>query len=144
MVRLDALRRNLAVLAALVLAVTMSAAVTTRPAARADGGDPGSWIPHTDITRSDLTQVPGKLVEPRDDGPHPGSTTEWWYAHVMDPATHRTFIAMLFTAPVPTALIFWPDLHRSVRGSAVCFVFVLVMRFRLLLGDTLIRCSCGR
>jgi hypothetical protein len=25
----------------------------------------------------------------------------------MDPATHRTFIAMLFTAPVPTALIFW-------------------------------------
>jgi hypothetical protein len=67
----------------------------------------GSWIPRTGIKRSDLTQVPGKLAEPSDDGPHPGSTTEWWYTHVMDPATRRTFIAMLFTAPVPTAVIFW-------------------------------------
>lgn len=106
MVRPDTPRRHLAVLLALVLAVSLSAAAATRRPARADGG-PGSWIPHTDITRSDLTQVPGKLAEPSDDGPHPGSTTEWWYAHVMDPATHRTFIAMLFTAPVPTALIFW-------------------------------------
>ncbi|MFB4309339.1 hypothetical protein [Actinomadura sp. GTD37] len=105
MVRPDTLRRNLAALAALVLAATALTAAATRPAARAD--DPGSWIPRTDITRSDLTQVPGKLAEPRDDGPHPGSATEWWYAHVMDPATKRTFIAMLFTAPVPTALIFW-------------------------------------
>ena len=104
MVRLS-LRRKLAAPLALMLAATALTAAAG-PAARADD-DPGSWIPRTDITRSDLTQVPGKLAEPRDDGPHPGSTTEWWYAHVMDPATKRTFIAMLFTAPVPTALIFW-------------------------------------
>jgi hypothetical protein len=103
-VRPDLVRRKLAVLFALVLAA--AALVALQPAARAED-DPGSWIPRTDIRRSDLTQVPGKLAEPRDDGPHPGSATEWWYMHVMDPATHRTFIAMLFTAPVPVGLIFW-------------------------------------
>jgi hypothetical protein len=107
-VRHDTVRRNLAALLALVLAFTCLVAAAGGPAARAaDGADPGSWIPRTDITRSDLTQVPGKLAEPGDDGPHPGSATEWWYTHVMDPATKRTFIAMLFTEPVPTALIFW-------------------------------------
>ncbi|MFA1541976.1 hypothetical protein [Actinomadura monticuli] len=105
MVRLDTLRRKLAVPLAAMLAAGAITAATVRPAAGDD--DPGSWIPRTDVTGSDLTPVPGKLAEPRDDGPHPGSATEWWYAHVMDPATKRTFIAMLFTAPVPTALIFW-------------------------------------
>ncbi|GAA3243164.1 hypothetical protein [Actinocorallia longicatena] len=90
-----------AVLVAAVLAASLV------PSALAAAATPTLDIPHTDITRSDLTQVPGKLAEPSDDGPHPGSTTEWWYVHVMDPATKRTFIAMLFTAPIPTALIFW-------------------------------------
>lgn len=97
--------------AALALGAAALVPVAAPPAAGAQAAPPpsgpGSWIPHTDIARSDLTQVPGKLAEPSDDGPHPGSTTEWWYTHVMDPATHRTFIAMLFTAPVPTAVIFW-------------------------------------
>ncbi|MFD0689458.1 hypothetical protein [Actinomadura fibrosa] len=110
MVRHLSARRATAVLA---LAATALAPAAALPAAAAEpvpapspsGGD--SWIPRTDIARSDLTQVPGKLAEPSDDGPHPGSATEWWYTHVMDPATHRTFIAMLFTAPVPTGVIFW-------------------------------------
>ncbi|QFG24231.1 hypothetical protein [Actinomadura sp. WMMB 499] len=107
MVRHPAVRRAAAALA-LAVAALVPIAVTAAPAAasgpaRADG----SWIPRTDIARSDLTQVPGKLAEPADDGPHPGSTTEWWYTHVMDPATRRTFIAMLFTDPVPTGVIFW-------------------------------------
>ncbi|MBO2446357.1 hypothetical protein J4573_04595 [Actinomadura barringtoniae] len=102
------------VVAALASATTPRAeartsATTSRAGAQVSAvrDDPGSGIPHTDVKRSDLTPVPGKLAEPSDDGPHPGSTTEWWYSHVMDPATHRTFIAMLFTAPVPTGVIFW-------------------------------------
>ncbi|GAA2306398.1 hypothetical protein GCM10010402_77440 [Actinomadura luteofluorescens] len=95
--------------AALALAISALVPVTARPAAAAppERAPAATWLPRTDIKRSDLTQVPGKLAEPSDDGPHPGSETEWWYTHVMDPATHRTFIAMLFTAPVPTAVIFW-------------------------------------
>ncbi|WP_026402042.1 hypothetical protein [Actinomadura rifamycini] len=94
--------------AAIVLAAAALVPLTAGPAAaRPAPADADSWIPRTDIARSDLTQVPGKLAEPSDDGPHPGSTTEWWYVHVMDPATRRTFIAMLFTEPVPAALIFW-------------------------------------
>ncbi|MDX6738323.1 hypothetical protein [Actinocorallia sp. A-T 12471] len=77
-------------------------------------------VPITDVKRSDLTLVPGKLAEPSDDGPHPGSLTEWWYAHVIDPATRRTFIAMLFTAPVPTGLIFWyPEKGRKLAVPAL-------------------------
>ncbi|GAA0937552.1 hypothetical protein GCM10009550_04400 [Actinocorallia libanotica] len=50
-----------------------------RPAAARDG------LSLTDIKRSDLTLVPGKLAEPSDEeGPHPGSWAGWWYAHVMD------------------------------------------------------------
>lgn len=94
----------------------MSTQCLTAPPEPAPAAGRGSWIPRTDIKRSDLTQVPGKLAEPSDDGPHPGSTTEWWYTHVMDPATRRTFIAMLFTAPVPTAVIFrYPE--RGPRPS---------------------------
>lgn len=47
-------------------------------------------------------------------------------------------------APLTVFLLVRPDLHRSVRDAVICFVFVLVMGFRLLLDDTLIRCSCGR
>ncbi|MBE1535576.1 hypothetical protein [Actinomadura algeriensis] len=97
--------------AAVVLAAAALVPVNALPAAGAQAAPaaegPDSWIPRTDIERSDLTQVPGKLAEPSDDGPHPGSTTEWWYSHVMDPETRRTFIAMLFTEPIPTGLIFW-------------------------------------
>jgi hypothetical protein len=112
-VRPRSARRN--GIASLALTVTTLAALSTAPAALADGppspaaapAGAGWEIPPTDIARSDLTQVPGKLAEPSDDGPHPGSATEWWYTHVIDPETKRTFIAMLFTAPVPTAVIFW-------------------------------------
>lgn len=92
-------------LTAIACTAASLAALLLGPAARPVSAKDG--LPLTDIRRSDLTLVPGKLAEPSDDGPHPGSWTEWWYAHVMDPATRRTFIAMLFTAPVPTGLIFW-------------------------------------
>ncbi|MEU5879659.1 hypothetical protein [Spirillospora sp. NPDC047279] len=101
MIRRSTIRRG-----ALSLAVLTATVITTLAAPRTASAD-DLPIPPTDIKAVDLTQVPGKLAEPADDGPHPGSATEWWYAHVIDPKTERTFIAMLFTAPIPTALIFW-------------------------------------
>ena len=87
--------------------VTTIAAVTlalfTPVPAVAQDFDP----PRTDITGSDLTQVPGHLALPSDDVAHPGSATEWWYVHLMDPVTERTFIALFFTAPVPITTIFY-------------------------------------
>lgn len=67
--------------------------------------------PPTDITGSDTTQVPGHLAQPLlDDVAHPGSATEWWYVHLMDPATGRTFIALFFTAPLPvTTMFYYPE-----------------------------------
>jgi len=66
--------------------------------------------PPTDITGSDLTQVPGHLAQPADDVAHPGSATEWWYVHLMDPATERTFIALFFTSPAPiTTMFYYPE-----------------------------------
>ncbi|TVT61814.1 hypothetical protein FNH05_02090 [Amycolatopsis rhizosphaerae] len=66
--------------------------------------------PPTDITGSDLTQVPGHLAQPADDVAHPGSATEWWYVHLMDPRTGRTFIALFFTSPAPiTAMFYYPE-----------------------------------
>lgn len=113
-------RKTIALALATTTTLVVSAALTpagadtppaTTPAASGAGrvttAAAGDGIPRTDIKRSDLTLVPGKLAEPSDDGPHPGSATEWWYTHVMDPKTKRTFIAMIFTAPLPTALIFW-------------------------------------
>jgi hypothetical protein len=38
---------------------------------------------------------------PADDVAHPGSDTEWWYVHALDPATGRTIVLTLFSAPLP-------------------------------------------
>ncbi len=55
------------------------------------------------------TDIPTKLATPADNGPHPGSQTEWWYVHVTNPATGEVFIAQLFSAPLPLVNTFWYD-----------------------------------
>jgi hypothetical protein len=40
------------------------------------------------------------VARPDDDVAHPGSTTEWWYAHAIEPGTGNVVIASFFTAPV--------------------------------------------
>jgi predicted secreted hydrolase len=38
-----------------------------------------------------------------DDVAHPGSRTEWWYVHAVDPATGRVVVVTFFSAPIPIA-----------------------------------------
>lgn len=49
------------------------------------------------------------VAKPADDVAHPGSRTEWWYAHAMDPRTGRTIIVTFFTDPLPATGGFWFD-----------------------------------
>lgn len=49
------------------------------------------------------------IASPSDDGPHPGSYTEWWYSALSDPATGRNLIVQFVTNPVPVVNTFWYD-----------------------------------
>ena len=40
------------------------------------------------------------LARPGDDVSHPGSHTEWWYVHAVEPGSGRTVIAVFFSAPL--------------------------------------------
>jgi hypothetical protein len=42
-------------------------------------------------------------ARPADDVAHPGSRTEWWYVHAVDPASGRVVVVTFFAAPVPLA-----------------------------------------
>ena len=40
------------------------------------------------------------VAHPADDVAHPGSRTEWWYVHAIDPVSGQVVIATFFTAPI--------------------------------------------
>src|SRR5437868_14017163 len=58
----------------------------------------------TGSSRSDAGAAPKTTVaRPADDVAHPGSRTEWWYVHAVQPGSGRTVIAVFFTAPIAAA-----------------------------------------
>jgi hypothetical protein len=72
------------VLLALALAVLATGAALGATGSRGDG---------TEVARA----------TPADDVAHPGSRTEWWYVHAVDPKTGRVVVVTLFSAPFPLA-----------------------------------------
>jgi len=100
---------------ALLLALAL--AVLAAGAALGAGGERGDGVV---VTRA----------VPDDDVAHPGSRTEWWYVHAMDPATGRTIVVTLFSAPLalasgflytPEAMVDWagPTSARVHEGPGV-------------------------
>ncbi|MBJ8337852.1 hypothetical protein JGU71_03040 [Antrihabitans sp. YC3-6] len=68
--------------------------------------------PATPNLSNDLTVNPSaKIAEPSDDVAHPGVWTEWWYVHLMDPASMRQIVVAIFNAPVPMVggVFMYPD-----------------------------------
>ncbi len=61
----------------------------------------------TAVAPTDTAPTPVAVAKPIDDVEHPGSRTEWWYAHAMDPATGRTIIVTMFRDPLPAVGGFW-------------------------------------
>lgn len=90
---------------ALSLVAELPAAAASPAAIPMAAGQP--WPPRTDIKRSDLRLLPGKLAELSDDGPHPGSAVEWWYVHVMDPKSRRVLVVVMASAPVSVTAAIW-------------------------------------
>ncbi len=58
-------------------------------------------------TAADTAPTPVAVAKPADDVEHPGSRTEWWYAHAMDPVSGRTIIVTMFRSPLPAIGGFW-------------------------------------
>ncbi|MGV9676904.1 hypothetical protein ACWDSJ_16640 [Nocardia sp. NPDC003482] len=83
------------------ISAVLAAAFTAMGTAPA-GADP--FPAGTPVLTSDLTpetQQSGHVAVPADDVMHPDSWVEWWYTMLRDPASERTFIAVITSAPVP-------------------------------------------
>jgi hypothetical protein len=61
------------------------------------------------------------VARPADDVRHPGSRTEWWYVHAIEPETGRTVIAVFFTAPIPVAAGFLYTQARMTHWTLLSF-----------------------
>lgn len=57
-------------------------------------------VPASPPEASDLGDELATVARPADDVAHPGSETEWWYVHAIDPVSGQVVIASFFIAPV--------------------------------------------
>ena len=62
-------------------------------------GCPSSSAPPRAIGGVDDADTTVAVARPADDIAHPGSTTEWWYVHAIDPKTGRAVIVSIFAEP---------------------------------------------